>query len=225
MENQNQSYGPIDSEQMISEKKPAAHNVRMIFITIVVLLIALGGYIVLSNQNLKVHVQKALKLIPASTEENMEIADIDLFVSEIEDRTIPWIEVRSDKESASIGETVTVTMYGFSGGKDITGYDALIGIDPEAFEVISLESATPGFQIFKFDRGMYYSVTGIKDVQMKDATVFDDTALLTVVLKPKKTGENVVTILTSKDNEKTKFVDKDVNVLTPQIGSVFISVK
>lgn len=225
MENQNQSYGPIDSEQMISEKKPAAHNVRMIFITVVVLLIALGGYIVLSNQNLKVHVQKALKLIPASTEENREIADIDLFVSEIEDRTIPWIEVRSDKESASIGETVTVTMYGFSGGKDITGYDALIGIDPEAFEVISLESATPGFQIFKFDKGMYYSVTGIKDVQMKDATVFDDTALLTVMLKPKKTGENVVTILTSKDNEKTKFVDKDVQVLTPQIGSVFISVK
>ena len=66
MENQNQSYGPIDSAQMISEKKPAAHNVRMIFITVVVLLIALGGYIVLSNQGLKVQVQKALKLVPAS---------------------------------------------------------------------------------------------------------------------------------------------------------------
>jgi len=225
MENQNQSYGPIDSQQMISEKKPAAHNVRMIFITVVVLLIALGGYIVLSNQNLKVQVQKALKLVPSSPEENMDLADIDLFVSEIQDRTIPWIEVRSDKESAAIGDTLTVTMYGFSGGKDITGYDALIGIDPEAFEVISLESAMPGFQIFKFDKGMYHSVTGIKDVQMKDATVFDDSALLTIKLKPKKIGQNVVTILTSKDNEQTKFVDKDVHVLTPQIGSVFITVK
>ncbi|PIZ64040.1 hypothetical protein CO051_02115 [Candidatus Roizmanbacteria bacterium CG_4_9_14_0_2_um_filter_39_13] len=224
MENQNQSYGPIDSQQMISEKKPAAHNVRMIFITIVVLLIALGGYVVLSNQNLKVQVQQALKLVPVIPEKNSKENDIDLFISEIQDRNIPWIEARADKEEVSVGENVMVTIYGFSGGKDITGYDALIGIDPEAFEVISIDSVMPGFQIFKFDKGLYQSITGIKDIQVKDPTVFDESALVTLTLKTKKKGENIVTILTSKDGEQTKFVDNDVQILTPQIGSVFITV-
>jgi len=208
---------------MITEKKPVAHTVRMIFITVVVLLIALGGYVILSNHPLKVQVQKALKLIPSMPEENAQKNDIGLFVSDIKDRTIPWIEMRADSTSVSVGDTVKVTMYGFSGGKDITGYDALIGIDPEVYEVLSIESVAPGFQIFKFDKGMYYSITGIKDVHMTDATVFDNTALLTITLKPKKKGENIVTILTSKDKERTKFVDKNVEVLTPQIGSVFIT--
>lgn len=225
MENQNQSYGPLNSEQMISEKKPIAHNVRMIFITIVVLLIAVGGYIVLSNQSLKVQVQKALKLVPSTPEKNTEMNELDLFISEIQDRTIPWIEARADKESVAVGEEVTVTLYGFSGGKDITGYDVLIGIDPEMFEVVSIETASPVFQIFQFDKGLYYSVTGIKDVQVQDATIFDDTALVNVVLKAKQKGENVVTILTSKDKEQTKFVDNDVQVLTPQIGSMFVTVE
>ncbi|MDP4011602.1 MAG: hypothetical protein Q8P72_05260 [Candidatus Roizmanbacteria bacterium] len=224
MENQNQSYGPLDSASMISEKKPTAHSVRMIFITVVVLLIALGGYVILSNKELKVQVQQALKLVPVIPEKNSKENDIDLFISEIQDRNIPWIEARAEKDEVSVGENIIVTIYGFSGGKDITGYDALIGIDPEAFEVISIDSVMPGFQIFKFDKGLYQSITGIKDIQMKDVTVFDQSALVSLTLKTKKKGENIVTILTSKDSEQTKFVDNDVQILTPQIGSVFITV-
>lgn len=225
MENQNQSYGPLNSQNMISEKKHSIHTFRMTFITIVVLLIALGGYIVLSNQNLKVQVQKTLKLVPSNPEKNTEFNDIDFFVSEIQDRAIPWVEVRVDQKNVSLGEEVKVILYGFSGGKDISGYDILIGLDPEVFEVVSIISELPGFQIFQFDKGMYYSVTGIKDIQKKDPTVFEDTPLISVILKPKQKGEHVVTLLSSKDKEQTQFVDNDVQVLKPQIGSVFLTVK
>jgi len=224
MENQNQSFGPLNSSEMISEKKPASHNVRMVFITVVVLLIALGGYMILSNQDLKVQFQRVLKLVPTTPQENTEFNDIDLFVSEIQDRTIPWIEARTDTEAVLVGEDVRVTLYGFSKGKDIVGYDVLVGIDPEAFEVVSVTSDISEYIIKDFDKGMFYSVTGIKNPQVNDPTVFDETALLTFVLKAKQKGENVVTILSSKGNEQTKFVDNDVKVQTPQIGSVFITV-
>lgn len=222
---ENQSYGPIASSQMISEPPQQRHNYRMIFITIIVLLIALGGYTVLTNANLKARMQEALLLVTPQSEPNTNKETLELFASDISDRSLPWIEVRSPDADASVGQEVTVTINAFSGGKDITGYDLLIGIDPAQYEVISITSELPSFQLQTFDRGMYHAVTGIKNLQSQEATLFDDTPLVKVVVKPKTTGEGVVTVLSTKGQERTQLVDKDVVIIEPQVGSDFITTR
>jgi len=222
---ENQSYGPIDSSQMISEPAQPRHNYRMIFITITVLLIALGGYIVLTNAELKVRMQEALHLVTPKTAPNTNKETLELFASDITDRSLPWVEVTSPDTDASVGQEVAVTINAFSGGKDITGYDLLIGIDPAQFEVVSITSELPSFQIQTFDRGMYHAVTGIKNLQSQDPTLFNDTPLVKVVIKPKTTGEGVVTVLSTKGQERTQLVDKDVVIIEPQVGSDFITTR
>ncbi|QQS43284.1 hypothetical protein IPM65_03925 [Candidatus Roizmanbacteria bacterium] len=222
---ENQSYGPVDSAQMISEPAHPQHNYRMIFITITVLLIAFGGYIVLTNDGLKARMKEALHLVSPKTEPTTNKETLELFASEITDRSQPWVEVKAPEQEATVGQEVELTVNAFSGGKDITGYDLLIGIDPSQYEVVSITSELPSFQIQAFDRGMYRAVTGIKNLQSQDPTLFNDTPLVKVVLEPKTTGEGVVTVLTTKGQERTQLVDKDVVIIEPQVGSVFITTR
>lgn len=222
---ENQSYGPIDSSQMISEPAHAHHNYRMILITVIVLLIALGGYMVLTNRDLKARMQESLHLVTPKTEPNTNKETLELFASEITDRSIPWVEVKAPDTEAAVGEEIAVTVHAFSGGKDITGYDLLIGIDPAQFEVVSITSELPSFQIQAFDQGMYRAVTGIKNLQSQDATIFNDTPLVKVVVKSKTTEDGVITVLSSKGQERTQLVDKDVVIIEPQVGSDFITTR
>lgn len=222
---ENNSYGPVDSAQMISEPAHTQHNYRMIFITITVLLIALGGYIVLTNEGLKARMQEALHLVSPKTEPNTNKETLELFASEITDRSQPWVEVKAPESDASVGEAVEVTVNAYSAGKDITGYDLLIGIDPNQYDIMSITSELESFQIQAFDRGMYQAVTGIKNLQAQDPTLFNDTPLVKVVLKPKTTGEGVITVLSTKGQERTQLVDKDVVIIEPQVGSAFITTR
>jgi len=68
-------------------------------------------------------------------------------------------------------------------------------------------------------------VTGIKNLQSQDPTLFNDTPLVKVVIKPKTTGEGVVTVLSTKGQERTQLVDKDVVIIEPQVGSDFITTR
>ncbi len=221
---ENQSYGPLNSAQMISEEPHHRYNYRMIFITVVILLIALGGFVVLTNPKLKARMQEALHLVNPQVETNTNQEELELFASNIKDRSIPWVEVKAPESAARTGEEVTVYIHAFSGGKDITGYDLLVGIDPAQFEVVNITSELPTFQIRAFDRGMYHAVTGIKDLQAQDPTVFNDTPVLKVVLKPITSGEGVVTVLSTKGQERTQLIDADVVIMEPQVGSAFIKV-
>ncbi len=222
---ENQSYGPVNSAQMISEPAHPQHKYRMIFITVIVLLFALGGFIVLTNDDLKGRMQEALHLVKPKTEPITNKETLELFASQITDRSQPWIEVKAPDTEATVGEAVEVTIHAFSGGKDITGYDLLIGIDPAQYDILSITSELPSFQIQTFDRGMYHAVTGIKNLQAQDPTLFNDTPLVKVVLRPKTTGEGVVTILATKGQERTQLVDKDVIIIEPQVGSDFIKTR
>jgi len=91
--------------------------------------------------------------------------------------------------------------------------------------VISVSSKSDAFQIFSFDKGTHSSVTGIKNIQVTEPTIFDETPLVSIILRPKMKGEGLLTVTSTKDKEKTQFVDNEVNVIIPQIGSVFITVK
>lgn len=225
MSDVNQVYGPLNSEEMITAQIPNKRNFRMIFVTIIVLLIAALGYAVLSNPELKAQAKRAINLSPIKIASNSNTDEIDMLVTEVKDRKIPWLEMRSLKSSVNSGEEFTIGVYGFSGGRDVVGFDILIGIDQNAFEVKSITSQLSDYIVRDFNRESYFSITGIKNPQKNDVTILDNTALLTVVLKAKQKGESMVTLLASEGNERTKYVDNNVAILTPQLGSVLINVK
>lgn len=221
---QTQSYGAINSSQMISEPPHPRHNYRMIVITVIVLLVALGGYFALSNPAIKGRMQEALNLKEPQLEENTSQETLQLFTSEIQNREVPWVEVIAPQQ-AGVGEEITVTIQAFSGGKDISGYDILLGIDPAQFEVVSINSVSADFQIQTFDRGIYQAVTGYKNLQVQAPSIFESTPMLSLTLKPKISGAGLVTILGTKDQERTQLIDADVNVIEPQVGSATVMVQ
>lgn len=199
----------------------------MIIITVIVIFVGIGGYIIIANPKLKAKTKEALKLSSKTTEtNNVNLNETLKYTdSKITDRALPWVELKPESENFEIGKESTLNIYGSSNGKDITGYDMLIGIDKEYFDIVSIESQIEGFSIFHFDRDLYQSITGIKAPQDKKETPFSDTKMIKIVVKPKKKGETLITIIASNDKEKTQMVDADVQVVTPQIGSYLAVVK
>ncbi|HRN70475.1 MAG TPA: hypothetical protein PLS49_04785, partial [Candidatus Woesebacteria bacterium] len=113
---------------------------------------------------------------------------------------------------------------GFSEGRDITGYDLLITVDPEMFELESVSTAIPGFTVFPFNNGEYIAITAIKDIGQNDPTILDGTDMLTMEFKAKKKGKGIISGVVENDKEKTQLVDVDVQVLSPQIGSAEVQI-
>lgn len=229
MESQNTSnqpsYGTMNSAQMINEK-PKNHSYRMILVTVIVILLGIGGYVVVSNPALKNQVKQKLNLMQKEEGVSTDSEELSLFASVITDRNSPWMEVKSTT-TVQVGQPVQITVHGFSADKEVVGYDMLLGIDTEAFSVVSVTSKAPGFQIFDFDKGIYRSVTGIKDLQATEKTLFNNTELVIVELMPKRAGKSVVTILSTKGQEKSQFVYEEgaeVRSVVPQIGSVELEI-
>ena len=224
MENQN-SYGPLESVAMIEEKTPKKHMMRIVFITSIVIALAVGGYLLMSQDRFTSQLKNMVSQTPSPNIEqaSTQATEYEMLASEIQDRTIPWIELKSDEaEKATVGQEVTILVQAFSGERDVTGYDVLFGVDPAQFEVVSIVSELPDFKIQSFNRQTYHSVTGIKDLQAKGKTLFNGNAILKLVVKPLKAGQGVVSIMSTKGMEKTQFVDSEVEVMEPQVGSVII---
>lgn len=220
------SYGTMNSAQMINEK-PKNHSYRMILVTVLVILLGIGGYVIVSNPVLKNQVKQKLNLMQPGEELLTDTEELSLFTSEITDRMSPWMEVKSP-ETAKVGEPIQVAIHGFSADKEIVGYDMLLGVDTEVFTVVSVTSKAPGFQIFDFDKTTYHSVTGIKDLQTTANTQFNDAELVVVELMPIRAGKSVVTVLSTNGQEKSQFVYEDgdeIRSVVPQIGSVQLEIE
>lgn len=221
----NKEYGPVGSVKMNDIDEPNKnHSYRMIIITVVVILIAIGGIVIARNENLQQTMKRTLSFGRMGSETNTGRSEPTLTVSSIESRDRAWIEIRPAKDSYTLNETVTLTVTGSSEGKDITGYDLLLTIDKDMFELQSVSTAIPGFTVFPFDNGSYIAITAIKDIGEDAPTIFDETDMLTVELKPKKKGTGVISVALENDKEKTQLVDVDVQPITPQIGSAQVEI-
>jgi len=224
MENQN-SYGPLESQAMIEEKPHKKHMMRIVFITVLILALAGGGFLVLSQDRFTAQLKNTVSPAPAQNVEqaSTQATEYEMLASEIQDRTLPWIELKAEgAETARVGQEIMISVQGFTGQRDVTGYDVLFGIDPAQFEVVSITSELPDFKVQSFNRDTYHSVTGIKDLQSKDKTLLSGNSILKLIIKPLKAGQGVVSIMSTKGMEKTQFVDSEVEVMEPQVGSVII---
>lgn len=220
----NQQYGPVDSVKLNDVDQPnKQHSYRMIIITVIVILVAIGGVIISQNENL----QQTMKRTLTGQEEGETVTGQPiplLEVSSIESRERAWIELIPAATSYSQSENVVLTVKGFSEGKDITGYDLLVTLDPEMFELVAVSTAIPGFTVFPFDNGEYVAITSIKDIGAEEPSILDNTDMLTIELKPKKKGTGIVSIALENDKEKTQLVDAEVQVVIPQIGSAQVEI-
>ncbi len=222
----NSQYGPVDSVKMNDVDEPNKHHsYRMIIITVIVILIAIGGFIIAQNENLQQTMKRTLSLGGDGGESITGRSVPDVTESSIASRDRSWMEIVPEKSTYTTSETVTLTINGYTEGRDITGYDVLLTLDTDIFELQSVSTAIPGFTVFPFDNDGYIAITAIKDIGENEPTILDGTEMLTVELKPKKKGTGVISIALENDKEKTQFVDVNVEVLVPQIGSAQVEIQ
>ncbi len=228
MTDNKQSYGSIDSVNL-NNNKNSKHGYRMILITLVVLLVAVGGVLVSQRENLqqilKGKTSEPMQENKAAEKGSMPQA-INVPMSTIKDRQVPWLEVTTDDNSSmTVGGTKTIYIKGTSANRDITGYDMLIAYDPTVLEVVSVNSVLPDYEIFKFDRGDHMTITGIKNFKKREPVTFNGENILQMVVKAKKQGNSVVSLNSSMGQEKTQLVDAEVKVIEPQIGSIQLEIQ
>lgn len=230
IKNNNQQFGPLEGAKTssVENETPKKGNYRMIIITVVVLFIGISGFLVLTNANIKQQLigrftpnvggggaARDNNSVPVPTGDEKSI-----------DKNLPWIDIVSAEPGQTYSTADTVTLYvdASSGTADITGFDVLINMDKEYFELVDVTSELPNFQIFKFNNENHVSVTGIKDIEDQGQSIFENARLLKLTLKPKKSGTSTVSIVPAFDKEVTQLVDVNVQVVKPQAGSEQVTV-
>ncbi len=224
--NNNQQFGPTDQANFSMDNGQKKHGYRMILITGIVIFIAIGGFLVARNENLQQVIKNTLPVSNNPSEESGISNYVAPQASAIANREVPWVEITAENGTeASLNQPFTFIVKASSGGKDITGYDVLLAIDPNQFEIQSISSEVPSFSILQFEKGTHVSVTGIKELGQNEPTIFNDTPILKVTVKPIKREATTISVLLEQDKEKTMLVDTEVNPITPQVGSLEVEVK
>ena len=131
----------------------------------------------------------------------------------------------SDPSGYKVGDEITFQIKANSQGADVNGYDLLFPYDKDSIEILETKTAIDTFQIFAHDRNDYYAVTGLKLLSVTAATPFNDTPILEMKVKAKKAGTYYLEILPERGKETSKFVDKDIKIIQPQIQPVKLEIK
>ena len=124
----------------------------------------------------------------------------------------------------SLTQNVVLNLVADSSNEDISGYDALIGYDNTAFDFVSATSVIPDFKIFTFPKENYISVTATKNLQSSSPSIFTNTILIEITLKPKKVGNFTVSINEEQGRETTKFVNIGTSLVYPKLNNVSVEI-
>ncbi len=137
-----------------------------------------------------------------------------------------WMKLESNNRSTQIAQSdkVILALTASSSGHDIVGYDALINYDPSFFDVVSIQSSSPDFQVVPFKKKGTISITGSKSPSVTSQTVFINQSLLTVVLSPKRKGTTTISLVPVSGPETTKMVDASSKLLTPQLTPITLAI-
>lgn len=153
--------------------------------------------------------------------------------SAMQDRPVPTVDPSTSAltfgtaeggTSATVGQEVVVQIKANSQGSDVNGYDLLIPYDQNAFEIIEATSAREEFQIYQFDRGDYFSITGIKLLTVTDPTPFADDAIINLRIRPKMKGNLYLEVAPEIGRETSKFVDNEVRIIKPQFQPIKLEI-
>lgn len=208
------------SDEFSKESKGGPGGKKMLIIGLIVLAIILGGVFTMTRRPGGATANTGGGAGPTGTSGTA--------------RTIPTIDPSLPSltfqaaagTSHAANEEFTIQIKANSQGADINGYDLLFPYDKNAFEILEVKSLSPSFQIYQFDRVDYYSVTGIKLLNVKDPTPFTEAQpILEMKLKGKQKGKLYIDVLKSKGKETSKFVDKDIKIIEPQLQPIELEIQ
>lgn len=111
-----------------------------------------------------------------------------------------------------------------SDGSPIVGYDIILNYSPDEVELAYAESLLSDFEIYLTDKGDRLILTGAKKLESQTESVFENTPVVQLKVKPKKTGNIVIAIEKASEAEKTQLVDTRTKVLYPETGSITLEI-
>ncbi len=120
---------------------------------------------------------------------------------------------------------IKVNIKGNSQGADIYGYDLLFPYDKNLFEITQVKSLVEGFDIVRHDRGDYYAITGFKIPSQTNPTPFNDTEIIELTVVAKRPGTIYIELMPERGKESSKFVDKDIKIIQPQIQPIKLEIQ
>lgn len=143
------------------------------------------------------------------------------------DASAPWLSVgnqpaQTQTITASVGEEIEVPIAANLQDADINGYDLLFDYSSRGFEIIDVTTALDTFEIFQFDRGEYYSVTGIKMLSVEEPVTLNNQEIIKMKVVGKEPGTYYIEALPSVGAQKSQFVQSDVTTIEPQLQPIKI---
>lgn len=141
------------------------------------------------------------------------------------DPSSPYLTFAAAETGAPANQEMKVVIKANSQGADVNGYDLLIPYDKNMFEIKDAVSKQEAFQIYQFDRGDYYSITGIKLLNVTDATPFADSDIIELTIVPKQKGPLYIEVVAEKGKETSKFVDNEVQIIKPQFQPIKLEIQ
>lgn len=124
-----------------------------------------------------------------------------------------------------VGKPITIAVVANSQGADIYGYDIQFKVNPEQFEISEAVSLLENFDLTQYNRGEYYSITAIKDINDEQPSLFENTPIVSITLIPKTAGTITLEVLHEVKGETSKFTDKNVTVIDPQIQPLQLEIQ
>lgn len=185
---------------MIEELK---EHKSLVIALIVVLLIAAGGILYMQGNS---------AMIPGSKDTTQDIAKPGMTDKEIV-RGMLSIAPISGRHIYEKGESVVLLLIGNSDGKDAVGFDAALKINQDILTFSQSTSKLPSFETFDNVNDERIYVGGIRRLDSKSASIFDNAELAELtftaqaeghsnvdfLFKPDDTTESNIVLTTSKD--------------------------
>lgn len=85
-------------------------------------------------------------------------------------------------------ETMSLNLVADSGGKPVSGYDAVLTFDETILQFVDIDSNLNTFDVFKKVEPGRVSITGVKKINDKNLVVFDDQPVAMLFFKAKDRG-------------------------------------
>ena len=133
---------------------------------------------------------------------------------------------KSDQREVIIqNKTFGVDIIASSEDKLIVGYDVITLFNQDEFEILTATSLLDDFDTYPVKKRDHYIVTGVKKLEATERSIFEQTPILRLTLKPIKKGNLTLKIASNLDKERSQIVDEETTVLFPEVSELTIEVK
>jgi hypothetical protein len=105
------------------------------------------------------------------------------------------------------GQELVIILTADSKGRDVTGYDALVGFDTSKVQLKSVKSLVSDMTIYKYEKDNMVQITGTKSLSSTSLVFFNRTPILEYTFQPIQQGTAIFEIIDVKGKAKSQIVD------------------